>query len=377
MVTDAPAPTAADLARLLDAIGDFVWIADVEGSGEIVVRFQSAAVERITGRTAAWFSEASENWSIAVHPEDRDAALASLLDLAAGKTDTMERSFRIYRPDGTLRWIHDRATAVALPDGRRRLHGIATDVTDRRGLEERLRESEAGIAERAAELERSNRDLERFAYSASHDLQEPLRVVRGYLQLIEKRHLGSLDEKGRSFVLASLRATERMQTLIDDLLQYSRVGTRGHPFERVDANAAFEDAVQALQVAIEETGAVVESAPLPVVHGDRVQISQVFQNLIANALKFHGEGPPHVRVAASRERGSWRFDVVDDGIGIDPKDRDRLFTIFQRLHGEAYPGTGIGLALCRRIVERHGGSIWVDSQPGRGSEFHFTIPEAR
>jgi len=236
--------------------------------------------------------------------------------------------------------------------------------------------AEEALAQKAQELARSNADLQHFAYIASHDLQEPLRMVSSYLQLLERRYKEQLDTDAREFIAYAVDGATRMQALINALLSYSRVGTRGKPFEPTDCSMILERALDNLKVAIEESNAVVTHDPLPTVMADDVQLTQVFQNLIGNAVKFHGERPPQVHIGARRGKGEWIFSVRDNGIGIDPQHFERIFMIFQRLHSQdEYPGAGIGLAVCKKIVERHGGRIWVESQPGEGSTFYFTIPD--
>jgi light-regulated signal transduction histidine kinase (bacteriophytochrome) len=225
------------------------------------------------------------------------------------------------------------------------------------------------------ELRRSNEELERFAYVASHDLQEPLRMVRSYVQLFGKRYKGKLDADADEFVGFALEGALRMQRLIEDLLALSRVGTRGAALVPTDVNDVVDRALQSLKLLIEETGASVTREALPTVSADAGQLEHVFLNLIGNALKFRGAEPPQVHVAAQANDGHWTFSVRDNGIGIDPQSFDRIFVMFQRLHDRSeYPGTGIGLAICRSIVQRHGGRIWVESEPGRGSTFYFTLP---
>jgi signal transduction histidine kinase len=248
-----------------------------------------------------------------------------------------------------------------------------SDITARKAAEQTLTKT-------LAELERSNRELEQFAYVASHDLQEPLRMVASYTQLLAKRYGDRLDQDAKDFIGFAVDGATRMQRLIQDLLAYSRVTTRGAAFGPTDAQIALRDALRNLEAVIQETEAVVTQDPLPTVRADATQLTQVFQNLVGNAVKFHGEAPPRVHVTVTAQDAQWVFSVTDNGIGIDPQYFERIFVIFQRLHpSHRYPGTGIGLALCQRIVDRHGGRMWVESAPGRGASFYFTLPrrEAR
>ncbi len=239
---------------------------------------------------------------------------------------------------------------------------------------EDLDEEKVKVEAANRELARSNAELEQFAYVASHDLQEPLRMVSSYTQLLEQRYRDQLDEKGKKYIYYAVDGAVRMQRLISDLLAYSRVGSRAQPLTWTDAHAALGEVLRNLAAAIAENRAVVMNGDLPTVLADRSQLVQLLQNLIGNAVKFHGEKPPGVYVSAERQGRLWQFCVRDNGIGIDPQHFERIFVIFQRLHTrEEYAGTGIGLALCRRIVERHGGRLWVESTPGNGSSFFFTL----
>jgi len=244
---------------------------------------------------------------------------------------------------------------------------VVHDITEHKRVEEELQKT-------IAELERSNAELERFAHIASHDLQEPLRMVASYTQLLEKRYKDRLDADAHDFIGYAVDGAKRMQQLINDLLTYSRVGTRGKPFEPTDCMTVFEAAIANLDVTIRESSAEVTSDPLPPVMADGGQLVQLFQNLIDNAVKFNGEEPPRVHVSVEQKGDEWVFSVRDNGIGIDSQYLERAFMVFQRLHSGKYRGTGIGLSIGKRIVERHGGRIWLESQPGKGTTVHFTIP---
>lgn len=235
--------------------------------------------------------------------------------------------------------------------------------------------AEAQVRKVVTDLKRSNSELEQFAYVASHDLQEPLRMVSSYVQLLEKRYSEQLDDDAREFIGFAVDGANRMKELINDLLALSRVGTRGNSFKPVAVVDAVAAAENNLRLAIEDSGVRITHDPLPVVDADLIQMTQLLQNLLENAIKFRGKEPPRIHITARRNDGEWEFCVSDNGIGFDKKFADRIFVIFQRLHGrESYEGTGIGLAICRKIVERHGGRIWAESEPGKGSDFYFTLP---
>ncbi len=248
---------------------------------------------------------------------------------------------------------------------------IVRDITERKQAEEKLMKT-------MVELKRTNTDLEQFIKVAYHDLQEPLRMVSSYVQLLERRYKGKLDRDADDFIRYAVEGVNRMHSLINDLLTYSNVDTCGKPFKPVDCTEVLNHAVGSLQKAIERSRAVITHDPLPTIIADDLQFVKLSQNLLSNAIKFHGEEPPRIHVSAEQKKNEWLFSVHDNGIGIDPEFTDRIFTIFQRLHGMSeYPGTGIGLAICKKIVERHGGRIWVESEPGKGSTFYFTIPKQR
>ncbi|MBI3977497.1 MAG: PAS domain-containing sensor histidine kinase, partial [Chloroflexi bacterium] len=224
-------------------------------------------------------------------------------------------------------------------------------------------------------LAQSNAELEQFAYVASHDLQEPLRMVSSYVQLLARRYRGQLDADADEFIAYAVDGARRMQVQINDLLTYSRIGRKGEPLTSTDTGAALDQAIANLRLVIAENQAIVSHDDLPVLAADQSQLVLLFQNLIGNAVKFRGAAAPRVHITAERAGDEWVFAVRDNGIGIDPEYHERIFAIFQRLHNKAaYPGTGIGLAICKRIVERHGGRIWVESALGQGSRFSFTIP---
>jgi PAS domain S-box-containing protein len=252
--------------------------------------------------------------------------------------------------------------------GIRRLYsGIIRDITERKQADEKLKQT-------LAELERSNKDLEQFAYAASHDLQEPLRTVSNFSQLLGRRYKGELDAKADQFIGFIVDGATRMQEMIDNLLIYSRVSTRAKPFEPTDFKTVFDQALTNVKMAIEESGALVIHDPLPTVMADASQMVQLFQNLLSNAIKFRKE-KPRITVSAAQRGNEWLFSVKDNGIGIAPEFMENIFKMFQREHASAeYPGTGVGLAICKKIVDRHGGRIWVESEQGKGSTFYFTIP---
>jgi PAS domain S-box-containing protein len=271
--------------------------------------------------------------------------------------------------DGSIYWVD--ATIVPFLDttGKPRQYmAIRTDITERKRAEQNL-------ARKADELARSNADLEQFAYVASHDLQEPLRMVAAYTQLLAERYRGRLDENADKFIGYASEGALRMQVLIQDLLAFSRTGRRETSNVSVDCNPVLQEVLQTMSSSIEESHAVITHQELPVIWADRTQMAQVFQNLIGNAIKFHREVPPVISIRAEKADQHWLFSVSDNGIGISAEDAGSIFVVFHRLHTRSeYPGNGIGLAICKKIIERGGGKIWVESQAGSGCTFRFTVP---
>jgi signal transduction histidine kinase len=267
------------------------------------------------------------------------------------------------------------ATDYVLKDGLARLPEAVRRALQEKRLLRLRRQAEEDLARKVEELARSNSDLEQFAYVASHDLQEPLRMVAAYTQLLAERYRGKLDENADKFIGYASEGALRMQTLIQDLLAFSRVGRNGAARERVDCDAAMKEVLLSLGPAIQESGAVITHGALPAVWADRSQMTQVFQNLIGNAIKFRGKAPPAISVQAEKASQHWLFSVRDNGIGIAPEYAENIFVVFHRLHARTeYPGNGIGLAICKKIIERNGGKIWVEAQADHGSAFRFTMP---
>jgi signal transduction histidine kinase len=308
------------------------------------------------------------------------SAASSDVWIAASRTDEVGQLARALRHmvdelsqrEEELRKAHDELE-VRVQERTAELQQVNARLQEEVRQRTRSEERQKRLAE---ELLRSNNDLEQFAYIASHDLQEPLRMMSSYVDLLADRYRGQIDEKADRWIGFVVDASARMKQLINDLLEYSRVGRRGKPFEPADCGALCATAITNLGHAIRESGARIICGPLPKVAADATQLTQVFQNLIGNALKYHGPSPPEVHIAADRQPGQWVFLVRDNGIGIAPEHAERIFELFRRLHSrQEYPGTGIGLTLCKRIIERHGGRIWVESRPGEGATFFFTLPD--
>jgi PAS domain S-box-containing protein len=318
-------------------------------------------------------------WEFAA-PEERELSRANVLRKIAEAHEVFPFVRQYVSRDGRHIWfeIHERLIRNAAGE----VVGIRStlfDITERLSAETKIRalnaELERRVQERTAELQRSNEELQQFAYSASHDLQEPLRAVSGYTELLARRYRGSLDAEADEFVGFILDGTARMRRLIDDLLVYSRVrGRDARPFTPVDLRAVFESALFNLRSAVEESNTVVELPDLPEVWGDRSRLIQLAQNLLSNAIKYRRADPPRIRIAAAWDHNQWVCSVSDNGSGFDMQYAEAIFGIFRRLHGRDYPGTGIGLAIAKRVAEHHHGRIWAESEVGVGSTFYFTVP---
>ncbi len=304
-----------------------------------------------------------------VDPRDRESMNAALSKAIAEHT-TYCCEFRILNPAGPERWMESRGRATYDASGHAtRLLGITIDISAQKRVEISLRQANEALA-------RSNAELQRFAIVASHDLQTPLRSIASFSELLMTRHAGVLPAQARQWLEHIANSSERLQVMVKSLLQYASVEVKAEPFEPVSMGQVLQQALDVLEISLKEAGARVEFDTLPVVMGDPTQLAEVWRNLIGNAVKYRGPDPPVIGISATtNDEGSWTFCVTDNGIGIEARHCERIFEIFERLHDSAsYPGAGIGLAICRRVIERHGGRIWVESRPGHGSRFCFTLP---
>lgn len=364
---DALVTAELRLENALDGADIGVWDWNVV-TDEVFVSPQLTAQ---LGAKERWTS--LSDWVDHLHPEDRDTAEGVIADYLSGELPEYENTFRLRHVDGSYRSILSRGQLLRDDNGEPlRMVGVHIDITDRVGQQKLL-------AEQAEELRKSNTELEQFAYVASHDLQEPLRAVSGYAQLLLQNHADSLDEKGRGFAERTVDGAQRMQKLISDLLEYSRVSRKGMTFQETSLSEAVHSAQILLDASIQESQAVIHVSDLPIVLADSGQMVRLFQNLIGNAIKYRSDERPTIEISAERDLSDtrWTIRVKDNGMGIADEHAERIFVIFQRLHPRAeFPGTGIGLAICRRIVERHGGTIFVEPNSDGGSTFVFTLPDA-
>jgi len=302
-----------------------------------------------------------------VHEDDRERVKQEI-NAALEQGNDYVSEYRVVLPDGAVRWLFARGQAETAPDGgKTRFSGVVTDITDRKKVEDDL-------ARHSQELARSNADLQQFAFVTSHDLQEPLRSIASYAQLLARRYEAALDGDAKEYLGFIVDGASRMQQLINDLLAFSRIlHGQERPFVDVDMELVFAWTIMNLNQAIQESGAVVSHDPLPPIRGHQQEIIQLLQNLLGNAIKYRGKEPPRIYVSAEERDDEVLFSVRDNGIGIAPEYHEQIFGVFKRLHGKSMPGTGIGLAIAKRIVEKHGGRIWVDSNEGKGSTFCFTV----
>jgi PAS domain S-box-containing protein len=306
-------------------------------------------------------------------PEDVQALLEDVEDVRGRPGSYRHSQWRHVRKDQEIIDVEITAHAIEY-DGKQARMVIVNDITENKRYEQELRRLNTDLSKRAAELTASNAELERFAYIASHDLQEPLRMVTSFLQLLQKKYRGQIDSKADQYIHYAVDGAERMKALIMDLLEYSRAGSGKEGFVTVDAAVVLQEVGDIFREKIVAARADIKIDPLPVIWCDKLQLLQLFQNLLSNALKYHSDQPPVIHIRSKEEPGHWLFSVQDNGIGIDPQFFDKIFIIFQRLHNKTdYSGTGIGLAICKKIVERHGGRIWVESAAQQGSTFFFTI----
>jgi len=388
-----------------DALFKNVPVGVFQSSPEGKILTANPAFLRILGySTLEEFLSLDIERDIYMNPRHRRPVLQQLEE----KTELLNAELVLKRKDGQRVVVLENAHTVRDESGRVLYYeGIMTDITERKKLEEELKihrenlekmveertshlietngrliieieerkKAELKLKSIAEELKRSNDELKQFTYVASHDLQEPLRMISSYAQLLRRRYKNKLDADADDFIAFLVDGVVRMKVLIDDLLSYSKLAGQSKEFRPTDCNQALENALYNLKAAVEEAKAVITRDSLPVVLADEFQMTQVFQNLVSNAVKFHGKEVPQVRIAAKRTEQEWIFSISDNGIGIPSEFFDRIFLIFQRLHSKSeYPGTGIGLAICKKIAERHGGRIWVESEIGKGSVFYFSLP---
>ena len=369
---------------------------------EAALRESEARFRSLTELSSDWYWEQDEHFrftalsrgfyeSISIRPEDfigqtrwegdvfgpTEAEWAEHKATLAAHRPFQDFEFGRRDPQGKIHYIGSSGQPVFDEAGDfKGYRGVGKDITARRLAEAELRDTHDELGRRAQDLARSNAELQQFAYVASHDLQEPLRMVSSYTQLLVRRYGGMFDADAKEFMDFIVDGATRMKQLIEDLLAYSRVGTRGHEFQPTDSGAMLEQALANLRASIESSGTQVTHDVLPTVIADDGQLVQLFQNLIGNAIKFKSDQPPRIHVGVKETKGEWIFSIRDNGIGIDPQYFERIFVLFQRLHSKAeYPGTGIGLAICKKIMDRHGGRIWVESRLGQGSIFYCTLPK--
>jgi len=325
------------------------------------------AMERLHGLSPNTFDGSFEAFHRDVHPDDRNSVMEAIQKSLATRSD-YQAEYRIMRPDGSHIWIESRGRLQLNEEGvATRMTGICMDITERKRAEEEL-------IRQSHELARSNAELQQFAYVASHDLKEPLRNITCYVQLLAKRTEGRRDDSEEQFIQFIVDGAKRMNDLISDLLAYSRTGSGTEEIHAVSMERVTDLALMNLERMIKESDAVITRDPLPVIPGDEVPLVQLMQNLLSNAIKYRSQERPWIQIHSERVGDYWKFSVRDNGIGFKPEHQDRIFGLFRRLHGREIPGTGIGLAICKKVVEDLGGRIWAESAEGRGSTFSFLVP---
>ena len=369
-LAESEAKLRITLATMADGIVIAALDETVTDCNEATLRLTQRSREEILGKP---FEDLLSPEFRSLIPDARKFLVGAVLartEPSRGKKETVRTDSQLLRKNGETVDIEANISTIEDASGQpAELLIVARDVTERKQMELQLDSS-------LADLQRSNAELEQFAYVTSHDLQEPLRMITSYIQIIEEDYKGKLDADADQYIAFAVEGAKRMHTLVNDLLAYSRVGTRGESFMPISLNNVLSAATANLDVAIEESHAVVTHDRLPTVLGDESQLIQLFQNLLGNAIKFRSDVPPIIHVGVEQTKDGWEFSVHDNGIGIDMKYAERIFAVFQRLHArEEYPGTGIGLAVVKKIVERHGGRIWAESEPANGSTFYFTLPK--
>lgn len=367
------------LIKLTNKVPAVIYEFEMDASGTMRFPFMSKGIELIWPAVKA--DEIIKNpitEFTLIHDDDAAQFKRSIIESYQSLTE-WEVEFRTNEKIGPVKWIQASARPERKPDGGVMWYGYMQDISSLKKTEETLRELNEDLRKQAEELAASNQELERFAYVASHDLQEPLRMVSSFLQLLEKKYNRQLDAQAQHYIHFAVDGAERMKQLILDLLAYSRLGTQAQPFESVNLNLILEDVRASLKSLIQENHVTIHVQTLPTVHAIRTQMFQLFQNLISNAVKYRKpDQTPQIHIRSRENTAYWYMEIEDNGIGIDERFYDKIFIVFQRLHNRSeHSGTGIGLAICKKIVERHGGSIGVNSQPGKGSIFYFSIPKFR
>jgi PAS domain S-box-containing protein len=381
-ISTLPVATEAEQFRLLvDSVREYaIYLLDANG----IVRSWNTGAQRIKGYSAKEII--GQHFSRMFTDEDRTNGRPARIMAEAARNDSCRDEGWRVRKDGTRFWASVVVNAVRDELGELRgFTKVSRDETERHAIEEQVRHNAQELErlvesrtqqlmEKAENLRRANEELEQFNYVTSHDLQEPLRMVGIYMQKLARQADGKLSDDEKRYVRYAIEGAERMRLLIDDLLRYNRLDRERAEHEPIPSGDALRAALDNLAQLITENAAEVVSEPLPLVRANLGQLTQVFQNLIHNAVKYKSDQPPRIHIDAVASGRAWKFRMRDNGIGIEPQYHDRIFEVFQRLHSREYPGTGMGLAICKKIVEQHGGRIWVESSRGSGSAFHFTLP---